>query len=200
MVLLAVLLAFMVPLGGLFAAKQVSTASEFLVRMQAWGFTYSMLAAFIGLAVAMLAWRPDHLARHVYALSLPISRPQYAWFRFLAGATFLAPVLAAFLVGCLLVAVSGAIPEGLRAYPFSITFRFLMALLTAYALLFAIAASTPRTAGIVLLAITSVFLAQILLSAIISRPVDILTPIRDFIFYRPGILSVFSGRWMLVDA
>jgi hypothetical protein len=40
--------------------------------------------------------------------------------------------------------------------------------------------------------------AQFLLSSL-NIDYDLLSRVGSFVFARPGILSVFSGRWMLID-
>src|SRR5438067_13369733 len=72
--LLATVAAFSLPLAALQSARQASTPLEFIAAMQAWGLGYALLAAGVGLAVALAAWGHDHQGRHVYALSLPVSR------------------------------------------------------------------------------------------------------------------------------
>ena len=89
MALLTTLLAFALPIASLQAARGMDTAQGFVIRMQVWGGAYALVAALAGLLVAVSAWRPDHTGRHVYALSLPISRSSYVWYRFVSGAAFL---------------------------------------------------------------------------------------------------------------
>ena len=91
------------------------------------------------------------------------------------------------------------IPAGLHAYPVSLTLRFMIASAVAFALFFAVAASTPKAAGAILGAITSLFVVAFLLSAT-SIEFNLLGHVADFVFSGLGPLSVFTGRWMLVDA
>ncbi|HET7248683.1 MAG TPA: hypothetical protein VFI79_02465, partial [Gemmatimonadales bacterium] len=58
---------------------------ELLSIVQAWGVLYPILAATIGLLVAIATWAPDHRGRHVLALSLPLPRWRYVLLRFTAG-------------------------------------------------------------------------------------------------------------------
>lgn len=196
--LLATVVGFSLPIASLQSAREASNAQEFIFRMQAWGLGYALLAAGAGLVVALAAWGHDHQGRHVYALSLPITRARYALLRFAAGALFLAPIALGVLLGSLAVIVSGAIPEGLHAFPVSLTLRFAFAALVSYALFFAIGSATTRTAAAVLGAIAVLLFAQFLLSTL-NIDYDLLSRVGDFVFARPGILSVFSGRWMLID-
>jgi len=199
MVLLTTILAFGLPLASLQGARDASSAQQFVITMQAWGGGYSVLAALLGLLVALAAWRPDHVGQHVYALSLPIPRSRYALFRFGAGAAFLAPTVVALLLGALVVTFSGAVPEGLHGYPLALTLRFAFAAMVAYALFFAIASSTSKTAGTIIGVMVGLVFAQYLLSVVADTNTNILEPIVNFLLYRPGVLSVFAGRWMLID-
>lgn len=197
-VLLTTITGFALPLASLRTAATAYSPVEFVFSMQRWAVGYALLAAAAGLLVALSAWQHDHAGRHVYALSLPVTRARYTALRFGAGALFLALPIAAVLIGCLIVAMSGIIPDGLHAYPLELTSRFALAAFVAYAIFFAIASSTPQTAGVVIGLIAAVLFSQYLLS-VTSAEVDILTPIGNFLFVRPGLFSVFTGRWMLVD-
>lgn len=197
LVLLATIVAFALPLASLSNARGALNSTQFISEMQRWAGGYALLAAGLGLLLAMAAWQPDHAGRHVYALSLPISRARYTLMRMGAGAAFMVPPILAVLVGSLIVAVSD-IPNGLNAYPFALAFRFAFAAAVAYAIFFAIASSTPQTAGVILGIIAAVFFTQYLMS-VMGAKVDILEPIARFIFVKPGVLSIFTGRWMLVD-
>jgi hypothetical protein len=199
MVLLTTLLAFALPLASVASASEIGNPQSFINTMQSWGGGYAVLAALLGLLVALAAWRPDHAGRHVYALTLPIPRTRYTLFRFGAGAAFLAPSVAALLIGALIVTFSGTVPNGLHAYPVAITLRFAFAAMVSYALFFSIASATSRTAGFILAAMLGLVFAQYLLGVVADSRVDILSPVIDFILYRPGVLSVFAGRWMLID-
>ena len=196
--LLATVVAFAMPLASLKNAAGAFNATMFVMSMQQLAGGYALLAAAIGLLVALAAWQPDHQGRHVYALSLPVSRASYAAMRFGAGALFLLLPVIGLLIGALVVAASDAIPEGLHAYPLALTLRFALASAVSFAVFFAIASSTPKTAGVVLGLIAGLFLAQYVLDLVGSQ-VNVLDPTFNFLFVKPGVFSVFAGRWMLVD-
>lgn len=198
-VLAGTMLGFAIPVASFQSARQGFGIYDFIGRMQSWGVGYALLAAGLGLTVALAAWRHDHQGRHVYALSLPVSRPRYALMRFGAGAVFLVPPIVAVLIGCLVVVAIGAIPSGLHTFPVALTLRFALAAGVAYALFFALGSATTKSAAIILGVIAALFFSQYLLEVIGVR-YDLLSRIADFVFTSPGILSVFSGRWMLVDA
>src|SRR3989441_11895133 len=125
-------------------------AQELLQAIQSWGVLYPVLAAALGLLVAVATWAPDHRGRHVLALSLPLPRWRYALLRFGAGLVLLAPSMIAVLVGGLLASVSATLPVGLESYPVSLAVRFAFAVAVAYAVFFAVSAGTTRSAGIIL--------------------------------------------------
>jgi hypothetical protein len=167
-------------------------------RMQLWGVAYALLAGGVGLLVSLVAWGHDHRGRHTYALSLPVSRARYVLMRLGAGALFLAPPMIAVFAGSLVVAMSGLIPNGLHAYPIALSLRFAFATLVAFAIFFAAGAASPRTAAIVIGIIVAIVLAQYLLS-LVNVQYDVIGHAMDKVFASPGVLSVFSGRWSLVD-
>ena len=201
-VVLGVLAGFAVPLLSVQEAGSASIdhvqAGELLAAITSWGVLYPALAATLGLLVAITAWGPDHRGRHVYALSLPIPRWRYALLRFGAGAALLgAPVLAVG-VGAVLATAIAKLPPGLHGYPLALTLRFALAVLIAYAIFFAVAAGTARTAGLVLGAIGVVLVVQVLAFAagIELHLLDTgVTAVLNF----PGPFAIFSGRWMLID-
>jgi hypothetical protein len=63
----------------------VSDAQIFVTTMERWAPLYTLLAAGLGLALAVLAWSADHRGRHVYALSLPVERWRFVLLRFGGG-------------------------------------------------------------------------------------------------------------------
>ena len=199
-VLLATLAGFAIPIASLQAAHASGESQiGFVSTMQLWGAAYALLAAGLGLFVAFAAWAQDHRGRHVYALSLPVTRARYALLRFGAGATFLAPTVIAVFAACLLVSTLGGIPEGLRTYSVAVTVRFAFAALVAYALFFAIASSTQKAAGVLLGVVAAVLLTQYGL-ALAEIRVDLVGRALNLLMESPGVLSVFTGRWTLIDA
>lgn len=189
--------AFALPLFVYASAREQASLRDFIEVMQRWGGAYALLATALGLFFALTAWQQDHATRHIYALSLPVSRARYAGMRLGAGFVFLLAPIVALLLGALVVSITG-VPTGLQAYPIALTLRFAFATFVAYAIFFAIASATARTAAVILIVIGGVMFTQYLILTIGSG-IDIIEPIVEFIFVRPGILSIFSGRWMLVD-
>ena len=199
-VLLATLCGFAIPLASVQVMDEDAMDVAYLVaRMQGFGIGYALLAGGIGVIFALLAWSSDHKGRHVYALSLPVGRARYAAMRFGAGALFLSlPALGVFS-GSLLAVMVATIPPGLHAYPLSLAFRFLLASTVAFSMFFAVAASTSKAAGVVLGVIASGLIVAFIFSAA-SINYDVLGRAADLLFNEPGPLSVFTGRWMLIDA
>jgi len=166
--------------------------------VQSWGTLYPVLAAALGLLVAIATWAPDHRGRHVHALSLPVPRWRYVLLRFSAGAVLLAAPILALSAGAVLATWSATIPAGLQGYPVALANRFALAVLVAYAVFFAVSAGTARTAGIILAVIGSVILVQVVAS-VANVDFDLLGKLQVAFLNWPGPLAIFTGRWMLID-
>ena len=166
--------------------------------LQSWGILYPLLAAVLGLLVAMAAWAPDHRGRHVHALSLPLPRWRYVLLRFGAGLTVLALPIIALLTGAVLATATAVIPVGLHGYAWALGLRFALAVLVAFSVFFAISGSTARTAGIILSIAAGLIVVQIVASAA-NIDLDILGRAQWAFLNWPGPLAIFTGRWMLID-
>jgi hypothetical protein len=199
--LLGFVLGFAIPLLSLFSLRSTSVgfaAASVVREMQQYGILYAVLAGASGLACAMLSWGHDHRGRHVYALSLPITRSRYAAMRLGAGALFLLVPAAGVLLGSLIGVATAAIPTGLHAYPLSLTLRFVLASFVAYAMISAISASSTKASSYVLGGIAAVLVLLFLLSiADVGQQVVWWTG--QALFAERGVLSVFTGGWMLID-
>ena len=194
--------AFALPLVSVQGAARADSnplqAGELLQAVQSWGTLYPVLAAALGLLVAIATWAPDHRGRHVHALSLPLARWRYVLLRFGAGATLLAAPVIAVSAGALLATWSATIPAGLQGYPVALATRFALAVLVAYAVFFAVSAGTARTAGIILGLIGGVILVQII-AGVANVDLDLLGRLQVVVLNWPGPLAIFTGRWMLID-
>src|SRR2546427_10838424 len=117
-VVLGTVVGFALPIVSLQGAARADRgplqAQELLRAVQSWGGLYPVLAAALGLLVAIATWAPDHRGRHVHALSLPVARWRYVLLRFASGATLLALPILAVLAGAILPTWSATIPGGLR--------------------------------------------------------------------------------------
>jgi hypothetical protein len=173
-------------------------AQELLQAVQTWGTLYPVLAAALGLLVAIVTWAPDHRGRHVHALSLPVPRWRFVLLRFGGGAVLLAAPVVAVLIGALLAIASATLPSGLQGYPSALAVRFALAVLVAYAVFFAISAGTARTAGIILGIIGAIALVQIL-AGVARVDLDLVGKVQVAVLNWPGPLAIFTGRWMLID-
>lgn len=171
---------------------------ELLRAVQSWGSVYPLLAAALGLLLAIAAWAADHRGRHIHALTLPVPRWRYVLLRFAAGVVLLAAPILAVFAGASLAVLFATIPAGLQAYPLALTLRFALAVLVAFAVFFAISAGTARTAGIVLAAIAAVILVQVVAN-IANLDLDLVSTMQLVLVQGAGPLAVFTGRWMLVD-
>jgi len=183
---------------GASADRGALQAQELLRAAQSWGTLYPVLAAALGLLVAIATWAADHRGRHIHALTLPLPRWRYVLLRFGAGVTLLAGPMLAVVLGAVLATVTATIPPGLQGYPIALALRFAIAVLVAYAVFFAISAGTARTAGIILGAIGALILIQIL-ATLANVDLDLWGTLQVVMLNWPGPFAVFTGRWMLVD-
>lgn len=201
-VVLGTVAGFAIPMlsvqGAARADRGALQAQELLRAVQSWGTLYPLLAAALGLLLAIAAWAPDHRGRHVHALTLPLPRWQYALLRFAAGVVLLAPAMLGVLAGASLASLAARLPPGLQTYPVALAVRFALAALVAFAVFFAISAGTARTAGIILGAIAMLVLVQVFAS-ISNVDLDLFSMLQVVLLLGPGPLAVFTGRWMLVD-
>ena len=194
-------LAFALPLMSMRAADAAlaeGNAGRLLADVQRFGVLYAMCATLIGLLVAASAWTSDHAGRHVYALSLPVERWKYVAMRFGAGATTLGAPAVALVLGGLIAIASVDLPPGVQAHPIALALRFALGLLLAYALFFAIASGTKRTAGILLGVLAALILFEIVGETIGIRASPLLWFV-ETVVGAPGPFGVFNSRWMLID-
>lgn len=190
-----------VPLLSLRGAGAVTDpwASWDLLRATAqWGAAYPILALAAALALAAGAWWPDHRTKHVYALTLPVSRVRYLLLRYSAGLTLLVILAALLAVSTFVATIRVPLPTLLHAYPGGITVRFFLAGLSAYTILFGLMGLTPRMARLV----AAVFLLLVLASIVAdlaSLGWNPLATVVDALLGPYSPLAIFRARWMLID-
>jgi hypothetical protein len=209
-----ILLAFGLPLvvvqglySGTLAERQGAALPQMVLSgVSMWAPLFPLLATVTGATIALSAWTWDHRAGHVYALSLPLPRWRYVMMKMGAGALLLLIPCLALWLGALIASSAAEIPEGLRAYPTALAFRFLLTSLVLYGLLFALAAGTMRTA----LWILGTFLFVLFFGGTITGFLghtlvpslegwSFLDRLGDAMLYWPGPFDVITGSWMLID-
>jgi hypothetical protein len=166
---------------------------------------FPLLAVAAGSTIALTAWSWDHRQGHVYALALPVPRWRYAWTKFLAGLTLAAIPAVALGVGGVIAASMVELPDLVQAYPGALAFRFYLATLAAYGVMFALAAGTMRTALIVLsVGLGAVFLGDGVVE-FASRMLPALEGVRvtdlllDLASQPASPFRVLTGNWLLFD-
>jgi hypothetical protein len=172
---------------------------------QLWLPLFPMLALAIGIVLALTAWNWDHRLGHVYALSLPVARWEYALLKMGAGiALGLVPTLA-FWIGAHVAAASVTLPAGLNAYPNHLSLRFFLAMLMAYAFFFALGAGTVKTTVWVVTGIFAALVASEVLGDVLVlyfsglEGLSFLELATDWLVERGGPFEVFTGNWTLID-
>lgn len=202
-VLVFVVISFAVPLltvvyGGGLSASDLARVAQWLDSSERIGVLIPGIALLLGVVFGLGVWAPDQLGKHVYALALPVPRWQYALLRFGAGAVLLAAPVAALGLGSFVAAWAVTLPTGLHAYPAQLTFRFALASLVCFAMVFALASATKQVALWLLGAIGGVLLADLLLSAF-GSDAEVTARVITALIMFPGPLSILTGRWALFD-
>jgi hypothetical protein len=156
---------------------------------------YPTLAFLTGAALALTGWNWDHQYNHVYALSLPLARWEYTMLKMGAGLVLaLVPTFALWISAHIASSVI-ALPEGLRAYPNALTFRFFLAMLLSYSLVFAMAAGTVKTSVWVLSGVVAAFVIGMAVFGSLGLD-DVAI---QYLWRAGGPLEVFTGTWALID-
>ena len=171
---------------------------EVMYAVGSWTSVLPALAALLGLLVALAAWAADRRGQHIHALSLPIARWRYVLLRYQAGLVLVALPLLGFLIGAVFAVGTTSLPAGLQGYPWALAARFAAATLLAFSLFFAILSGTPKTAAIVLGLLVLVVVANLMVALLAPGEWSA----GDLLFLitgGPGPLSLFAGRWVLVD-
>jgi len=202
-VIVMAILAFVIPLGSVFYGGDLSNTpayqvSSWLVASRTVGQAIPVLALGLGVMLGMAAWAPDHAGRHVYALSLPLSRGRYVLLRFAAGAIMMAIPVAALGLGALLASSAVHLPAGVHAYPLQLTLRFALSALVMFAIFFTISVGTKRAVVLTLGTVGGIVLADVILGAVGGDAVVVAT-VYDALTTWPGPLAILLGRWALFD-
>lgn len=172
---------------------------------QVWAPVFPLIAALAGIALALSAWTWDHRGNHIYALSLPLPRWEYALLKFTAGAILLVLPVFALYIGALLGSATLEAPDGLRTYPFALGGRFLLGSLIAYAITFAMGAGTVKTTlriviGVVLFLIVGTLVGDFLQSLLgLETAWSPFSLLERALLDWPGPFHVYGGSWMLID-
>jgi len=192
--------------GGVGDDRAVSMeAYRFLTSYQVWLPYFPMLAGAVGGVLALTSWNWDHQLGHVYALSLPVARWEYAMLKMGAGAALVLVPVAALWVGAHVASASVALPEGIRAYPNQLAFRFFAATMISYALFFAMAAGTIRTTVWIVSTVMALVIGGNLLVVVLEPyvpaldDVNVVQTVLGWLLRAGGPFAVFTGNWALID-
>lgn len=202
--LLAMLVAGYIPVDALRAAPYKSVDTYHIPSLYL-GITsasvyYQLLALGVAVVVAISTWQADGQRRHVYALSLPVPRWRFVLLRFGAGAALLGAVAVAVGLFGALAAALAPLPPMLHAYPIGLAVRFWLGALVPFALIFALLSSDPRRVRLLVAAVVTVIVVDLLLASLgtTEKPL-ILGWVLDGLYSGRGPLAAFLSKWMLVD-
>ncbi len=169
-----------------------------LGELESMGIAYPFLALVTGWVIAAGIWYPDRTGRHVYGMAMPVERWRFVLLRYGAGLLLaLVPALALLLAN-VLVALTVTLPPGLHPYPVSLALRFALAIVVAFSLMF----TMMSVEGTVVAKVVAGMVLLCLLVPVAAAWAGEETPfvrIINMLITAPGPLSVFTGRWMLID-
>lgn len=172
---------------------------------QVWLPFYPLLAAAIGVTLALSAWNWDHQLKHVYSLSLPLTRLEYSMLKMGAGAALAVLPVVALWVGSHVATMSVSLPEGLHAYPNHLTMRFGLAVLLCYSLFFALASGTIKTTILLISSVVAFFIVGEPVSDFLAtyfvalEERSLIQIVVEWTITAPGPFEVFTGNWTLID-
>ena len=184
-----------------------STLEAYLImsESQFWLPFFPALAGVIGITLGLSAWNWDHQLNHVYALTLPLRRMEYTMLKMGAGALLAVLPALALWMGGHVAAAWVSLPAELHAYPNELAFRFFLAILLSYALLFTMAAGTVKTT----LRVCGVLVAFVVLGNIATGVLgeyylffartNVVQVAVSWLINAPGPFEVFTGNWTLID-
>lgn len=169
-----------------------------LGNLEGIGIFYPFLALVTGWVIAAGIWYPDRTGRHVYGMAMPVERWRFVLLRYGAGLLLaLVPALALLLAN-LLVALTVTLPPGLHPYPVALALRFALASMVAFSFMFTLMAVEGAVVAKVVAGLLLLCLLVPVVSAWAGEETSFVRII-NVLLTAPGPLSVFTGRWMLID-
>jgi hypothetical protein len=194
-------------LGPSTAEDSFATAYEAVAGLSLWLPLFPLLAGAIGVTLGITAWNWDHRLGHVYALSLPVARWEYAMLKMGAGVVLAVVPTVALWIGAHVAAASVTLPVGLNAYPNHLALRFFLATVLSYALLFAMAAGTIKTTVWVASGAIGLFVfaglfqeaIQLAFPTLGFDQIGFVDVLADWLVRAGGPFAVFNGNWALID-
>jgi hypothetical protein len=121
-----------------------------------------------------------------------------------AGAALILLPAAALWAGAHLATAAITLPDGLRAYPNQLAFRFFTATMISYALFFAMGAGTIRTTVWIVSALMAFVIGGNLLGTVLelympTMDVNVVETVIGWLLRAGGPFAVFTGNWTLID-
>jgi hypothetical protein len=159
----------------------------------------SVLAIATGLVLAIRPFVLDAQSKHTYPLALPVTRTHYTLLRVASGMTLVLLPTTGFLIGSLVAAQ--ALPPSyllVRAYPFGLALRFLLATITAFAIGFGVQYGFGRRAARIIV-ITAITVAGFEVLGQLVLHGSVTAPLWQLLLSNVSPFRVFFTRWMLFD-
>lgn len=162
------------------------------------GTAGAMLAVVLGGLLAVRPFALDARARHTYPLALPIPRVRYALMRAGTGLTLCLVPAIGFLIGALVAAESIPDTLWLRKFPIALTVRFLLAVATAFAIVFGFQYGLGGRAKRWLVIVAVLLVAFEIFGLVVLRG-SMIQPLAEFLSGSFSPIRLFRDRWVLFD-
>jgi len=158
---------------------------------------FPIVAYGTGGLVALATWQDDWQGKHIYALALPVPRWYYLLLRIATGMTYIGIPVAALWLAALIATAQITLPPALHAYPTGLAVRFALAAALSFSVAFAFGAASQRVLRWIGGTLLAVFVISALFAVLgIRAPLEWMA---DWLVRWPGVLDVFTGRWLLID-
>lgn len=171
-----------------------------IVRGEVLGGVIAFYSVVAGLAAGYVLWSADDRVGHTYALSLPITRRRFVWWRAAGGLLALCVPALAVWIGSVAAVSTLELPPALHVYPTWFALRAYAAMAMGFAAMFVFRFGMTRRARAMAFALAFLFITAMIIESeamnISGGPLNRAARLLDA---PASPLSLLFSRWPLVD-
>ena len=173
---------------------------DLISRGEAVGGVIASLAVVIGLVVGHVLLTADERVGHVYALSMPISRRRFIWWRAVGALLILVVPAFAVWIGALAATAMLDLPSTLHAYTGWFALRAYSAMVLTFAAFFLFRFGMSRRARIVTVVVAFAWVSGwVIESEVVERRDGPIGRVSRTLLAPASPLTIVFSRWPLVD-
>jgi hypothetical protein len=173
---------------------------DLISRGEVVGGVIALLAVVIGLVAGHVLWTADDRVGHVYALSMPISRHRFIWWRAAGGLLILVVPAFAVWVGALAATAMLDLPSTLHAYTGWFALRSYAAMALTFAAFFLFRFGLSRRARTVAVAVALAWMSGWFIETeVVERRDGPISRVSRTLLAPASPLTIVFSRWPLVD-